>query len=365
MMKNVTKVLQVCSSMNAGGVETFLYNYYKMMDKTKVTYDFAVYTGENGIYRNIFEELNSKVYKLPSKKYILSSIVTLRKLIENNNYDIVHIHLSYKSLIPLIAAKKSSNKPKIIVHYHLANYKMTFRRKICNYFITKKTDIIAACSNDALANLNIKNKRKIIIYNAIDYKKFMFRKEYRDEWRNKLNISDECVCIGTVGRITEQKNPNFILKIIAELSKRISNFKFIYVGSGDLNEAIKQRAISMNIQDKIIFTGAISNVNEIYNCFDAFIFPSLYEGLGITVVESQTNGLKTYVSSGIPLEANFSGNVFYIDLKENESSWCDLILKNGFERNSFELEKLKKYNFSIEEEAKKIESLYLRLSDME
>jgi glycosyltransferase EpsF len=201
-----------------------------------------------------------------------------------------------------------------------------FNRVVNNQF--------AACSKAAslwLHGKNHNNKANIII-NAIDTEKFSFDEETRINYRKKYNIKDEIV-IGHVGRFHYQKNHDFMLLIAKGLNERKMDFKMIFVGSGELKESLELKIEDHNLNSNVILVGKTDVPEAYYNMFDIFILPSIFEGLGISLVEAQSNGLPCIVSNSIPEEAIFKGNTNVLPIVDY-SVWIDSIQKSELTRTN-------------------------------
>jgi glycosyltransferase involved in cell wall biosynthesis len=194
----------------------------------------------------------------------------------------------------------------------------------------------AACSNIASLWLHgEKNtKKNAIILNAIDTKEFEFSEALRAQYRKHYGITDEIV-IGHVGRLHPQKNHRFMLNIALELKAINIQHKIVFVGDGDLHNVVESLIMKNELSKEIIMVGKTDTPENYYNMFDLFILPSLYEGLGISLIEAQSNGLPCLVSENIPAEAILSSNTRTIPLFEI-SSWINNILDTPIKRTSLD-----------------------------
>lgn len=359
-MKKVN-ILHICSSMNAGGVETLIYNYYSHMDKSIFHFDVAVYAFYNGIYREKFEEIGANIYKLVSKRKIIASFLCLRKVLKNGDYDIVHIHLSHHSLLPLFTAFLCGQK-KRITHFHLANYHKNFLIELNNKIISFFSSKVFFCSKEAVNFFKYcRNDEAFILPNAVDYKKFLFCDEFRINYREKYGIEEGCFCVGTVGRITTQKNPFFIIDVFECIYNKRPNSKLIYVGSGELQEKVIEYVNKKNIKQNVIFCGSTLDAFKIYNAFDTFLFPSLFEGLGISLIEAQINGLHAYASTTVPKDADFSGEITFIDLKQTAEFWATVITSEFKIERHFNFNQFNKSVYNIYQQTNMLEEAYKKM----
>ncbi len=329
---------------NWGGIETYLMNYYRNIDRNKVQFDFVNIYDKKLYFQEEIEKLGGKIYNVSSyykssKKYI-QEVATI---IEKNNYEIVHCNMnSAVFLYPLKAAKKGGAKV-IISHAHNASSDKgplkSMLHNINKNFIGNYANTFFACSDKAgkwFFNKKIRNSRSYyIIKNAVDTNKYEYSEATRIKKRKELNISDECFVIGHVGRFNKQKNHTFLVEVFNKIKKESNKeVKLALVGIGPLEDSIKEQAKKLGVYSDIIFLGQRDDVNELMSAFDLFILPSLYEGLPLVGVEAQASGLRCVLSSEITKELNIltSLNTF-ISLDENVKKWeKEIMKKKTFDR---------------------------------
>lgn len=333
------KVLHVVPSLGSGGIESLLYNYYVNMDKSIIKFDFIVHGNEIGIFEKKFLELGSEVFHIPSRKdSFIRNYREMKKIIKENKYDVVHSHLEHMSFIPMYLSKKYKVN-KRITHTHLS-YQENLIRRIINkplkYIAKKKANIYYGCSSDALMNFfGKKFKYGEVLSNAIDKDKFTYSSKYRKEIRKKLLINDE-ILIGNIGRFTNQKNHLFLIDIFYEITKINNNTKLVLIGEGPLEKEIKNKINYYRLDENIIFIKPTMDINKYMSAFDIFLFPSIYEGLGIVLIESQAATLKTFASDKvIPKETDISKHIEYIDLSLGAKEWARIVMSaDYYERNN-------------------------------
>lgn len=361
------KVLQVGLSYKVGGIETYLINYQKQLDKTKVSFDY-INVFERAKKEFFYEELckYSKVYTLPDyRKHPIKFTKELIKLNKEEQYDVFHYNMNSACyLIPLLAAKMCKIKV-IIAHSHNSSSDKGLLKKILHNFNKKIIPLFAntyfACSELAGAWFFNKKIRKsenyYIINNAINLEKFTYEETVRKKKRTELGISDDTIVIGHVGSFKKQKNHEFIIDIFNEYHKKNPNSKLLLVGIGPLFENIKEKINNLKMNNSVILLGQRSDTANLYQAMDIFLLPSLYEGLPLVGVEAQAVGLKCFFSDVITKEVNISDNVTYIPLKDSASEWAEQILNaNLTNRKSVDASK-----FDIKENAKRLEEIYSKL----
>lgn len=353
------RILIVGMHDKIGGVETFLMNYYRNINREEIQFDFI-----NMYDKLCFEEeiiqLGGKIYNVPNvKKHPIKYYNEIKKIIINNSYNIVHINmLSVANILPILAAKSAKTK-NIIVHSHNSNTPKGIIRKILNkvnkkIMLKKATDFFA-CSNLAGEWMFGKKQKFHVINNAIDIQKYQYNENIRNKIRKELNIDDKFV-IGHVGRFDYQKNHSFLIDIFYEIQKNEKNSILLLIGEGKLIDDIKQKVKNLKIQDKVKFLGITNNVNDYLQAMDVFILPSRFEGLPVTGIEAQANGIESFFSDNISKEIQINDNVYLISLLQEPEYWAQKILNAKHERV---LNKL--YNYDIKVKVKELEKIYISM----
>ncbi|PLR68741.1 glycosyltransferase family 1 protein [Bacillus sp. UMB0893] len=324
------RVLQVVTIMNRGGLETMLMNYYRKMDRNKIQFDFMVHRNERGDYDSEIEKLGGRIYRLPSirpgnyKKYFKSLD---QFFIKNSGYKIVHSHINENSSFVLRAAKKA-NIPCRISHSHLAglpiDYKYPFRL-FAKRYLNENANKYFACSDEAGKWLFGKGINSIIFKNAIDCTEFEFNQDTRLRMRSELNIEDKFV-IGHVGRFNPQKNHKFLIEVFNEIYKKNKKAVLMLVGEGDLLNDSKRQVSKLGLDKVVRFLGLRNDVANLMQSMDLFLFPSLYEGLGVVLIEAQANGLHCITSTGTPLEAKVTESIEFLSLNMTVHEWAEHII---------------------------------------
>ena len=197
-----------------------------------------------------------------------------------------------------------------------------------------------------------------VLNNAIDTDLYTYNKEKADKVKKEFGIENKFV-VGHVGRFNPQKNHEFLIAVFNEVKKVKQDSVLILVGDGDLRPGIEQKVQDLGLSEKVIFTGVRSDVNDLMQGMDAFLFPSLYEGLPVTMVEAQASGLKCIISDKVPLECKMTENVEVVKLEESPQNWAKKVLKyEKYERQNTK-EDIVKANFDIKVNAKYLQEFYL------
>ena len=336
----MVKVLQLGMTDNLGGIETFLINYYRNIDKTKVSFDFVNIYNNDLCFKDEIEKIGGKIYRLPSYyKHPLKYLFGLKKIINNNRYDIIHCNMNSAAMIFPLLGSKISKTNIIICHAHNASsdkgFIKSFLHHINKHFIPLLASHFFSCSDKAgkwfFSSKIRASNNYYIINNAIDTKKFLFNSEIRKQKRKELNIDSETFVIGNVGRFVKQKNHKFMIDVFNDIYINNPNSMLLLVGRGPLEKDIFNKVNKLKLHDNVLFLGQREDVNELYNVMDCFILPSLYEGLPLVGVEAQTNGLKCFFSDKITNTILISDESKMISIKKHEH-FSKEIKKSGFER---------------------------------
>ncbi len=339
-------------------------NYYRNIDKSKVQFDFIVDEDSSYIPREEIERLGGKVIIVPPYQKIFKYIRTLKKVFKENNYKIVHSNLNTLSVFPLFAAKLAG-VPVRIAHSHSTSNKKEWKKNILKNILRPFSKVFAtdyfACSEYAgrwlFGNKTFEEGKVTIIKNAIDVDKFKYNEEIRNKIRKQLNVEEKFV-IGHVGRFMEQKNHEFLIDIFNKIHMKRKESILLLIGDGPLEDKIKEKIKKLHLQDFVIFLGVKSNVNEYMQAMDVFLFPSLYEGLGIVAIEAQVSKLPVFISDAVPDEVMISDNIYRVNLTDNDDVWSDKVLNNTIDRAMVQIDSIKCKEYTIAYASKTLEKKY-------
>ncbi|MDU5920529.1 MAG: glycosyltransferase family 1 protein [Clostridiales bacterium] len=360
-MSEPIRVLQVVTYMGRGGLETMLMNYYRNIDRDKVQFDFLTHRDERWDYDDEIESLGGKIYHLPklnpfSKSY-LNDLDKFFK--EHKEYQIVHCHQDCLSGVVLKVAKKNGVK-FTIAHAHSASQDKNLKyliKVLAKKNIKKYSDKMFACGEEA-GKWMFETDNFEVLNNAIDTDLYTYNKEKADKVKKEFSIENKFV-VGHVGRFNYPKNHKFIIDVFNEVQKVKEDSVLMLVGDGDLRAEIEQKVRDLGLSDKVIFTGVRSDVNDLMQGMDVFLFPSLYEGLGIVLIEAQAAGLKCIIADNIPKDGVLADDVTCISLTQSPVVWANEILKNQEYKRTDNKEIIKKANYDIKNNAKKLEQFYI------
>lgn len=358
------RVLQVVNDMRRAGLETMLMNYYRNIDKNIIQFDFLTHRSSKGAYDDEIVNLGGKIYTAPRlypQNY--TSYFKYMKLFfeQHQDYRIIHSHIDAMSYFPLVAAKKN-HVPIRISHSHSSKLDIDFKLPI-KYLALKAIPSVAThrCACGELAGKFMYANRDFrIIKNAIDIDKFAFDKEKRIHKRKELKI-DNKVVIGHVGRYCYIKNQLFLIEILKKVLEKGNNYHLLLIGQGEDQSKLEEKIQQLNLQNNISLLIDRSDVAELYQTMDIYIMPSLFEGVPVSGIEAQANGLPCIMSNKISTEILITPTTKMLDLKLGADIWAEQILSTNLERNRNAKEQVKDAGYDIKTESLKLQNWYLEL----
>lgn len=359
-------VAQIMGKWLGGGVESVIMNYYRHIDRNKIQFDFICDEDSTNIPYDEIEKLGGKVILCPPYQKLPKYLKFLKNLFREKRYRIVHSNISTMSVFPLYAAKKAG-VPVRIAHSHSTSNPREWKKNLLKNALrpfskTYATDYFA-CSELAgrylFSDKTFNNGEVKIIRNAIDVEKFKFDPKIRKELRKDLGIKDDDFVIGHLGRFVEQKNHRFLIDIFKEIKKKNNSSVLLLAGQGPLMDEIKIKVHKLELDNSVKFLGQRKDTDKIYQTFDLFLLPSLYEGLPVVGVEAQASGNLCYFSDDMTKEVKVLDSTVFMSLSNTAEEWAEAILKDARtykKRNT--KEEISKHGFDIKEEAKKLEKKY-------
>ncbi|GAB5617071.1 glycosyltransferase family 1 protein [Faecalimonas canis] len=358
------RILHVVTHMNRGGLETMIMNYYRNIDREKIQFDFLVHRQEKADYDEEILSMGGIIYRIsrlnPFDRGYRKELETFFE--QHKEYQTVHVHQDCMSSIILKVAKKCGVKVRI-AHSHSSSQDKDIKypiKLIYRYFIPKYATHLMACS-DAAGKWMFRSTKFEIVNNAIDSKIYSFDKIKRRSIREKLGIQSDEFLIGHVGRFCYPKNHHFLIDIFYELNKKIPA-KLILVGEGELRTETEEKVKKLGLKERVIFTGLRSDVSDLLQTMDVFVFPSHYEGFPVTLIEAQAAGLPCLISDGVPIECKKTSLVEQELLSRSADEWAEdiLRLKTIPRRNTYQ--DIVKAGYDIQENARRLSKIYEEMS---
>lgn len=363
----MVRVLQVVTSMEKGGIENMLMNFYRKIDRTKVQFDFLIHDPKRADFEDEIEEMGGRIYRTPERNikdfgnYLKGLDEFFR---QHQEYKIVHSHINTMSIFVLQAAKKNGVLVRI-AHSHTAETEKGRKKALKDLFkanINKVCTDRFACGEKAgrylFGDRNFDKGLVTIVNNGIDCDLFRFDDAKRSEIRKKYGFGDALV-IGHVGRFDEFKNQSFLIDILDCLKKSDIEAKLLLLGEGPLLDEIKEKVGRLGLSDTVVFAGVVPDVYRYLNAMDVFVFPSVFEGLPLTLIEAQANGMKIFASDAVSQESDLTGLVEFLPLSLGADGWAEKIKgEMPFVRQD-KTEKIREAGYDSETSAKWLERFYL------
>ena len=323
------RVAIISKDLALNGISSVIINYAENMDLNK--FELTIFAGKTIDNSNKIK-LNKKgikIVELPNKKNKIKYYKCLYKKIKKDYYDILHVHGNSTAMSIELFIGMLKNIKIRIAHCHSSKTDKSCIEKMITPIFNKLYTNAFACGKLAGESL-FGNKKFFIMRNGMDTKKYKYDKAVRDKLRKELGVSNKVV-LGHIGRFNYTKNHNFILDIFEEISKEKDNYCLLLIGNGPDYEKIKERIDNSKYKDRIILYGETNEPEKMYQAMDCFVFPSVYEGLPLTLVEAQISGLKCVISDVITSEVIIE-NVVKLPI-DDKKTWKEEILNTKLNNN--------------------------------
>ena len=367
------KVLVFGMTENPGGVESFLMNYFRAINKSCIVFDFLCNSHQKCAYEDELIHLGGKVYHVTARSQNFFQYQReLNAFFKNHSreYNAIWVNVNSLANIDYLKLAKKYGISRRIIHSHnsqnmdsrLRGYLHEHNKKVIDSYATD----FWACSDEAARWFyrdDLMPKVKII-YNAIDLDKKKFDETKRKQIRDKLHIHENDICVGNIGRLHFQKNQKFAINVFAEYLKMNPDSKLIFVGQGPDEESLKKQCKDLKVDNKVIFAGIQQDIQAWLSAFDVFLFPSTFEGLSIAALEAEANGLPILASNeAVNEKIRFSDNLTLLPLNNPPEFWgrqLDQIVTTKSRIPFDQVHKqFKDHHIEISTEAKRLEKLFL------
>ena len=325
------RILHVLASLDRGGAESMLMNIYRRIDRTSVQFDFVVNERpQQYAYEAEIGALGGRVFRMPkasSRQCIAYGRQWHQLLAEHPEWQVIHGHHTSPGVVYFSQAHIMGRQT--IAHSHTAGADSSIKglaKRFSRYPLRYQADHLFACSRAAAKWMFGRQAyRAHIVKNAIDIGLYSFSSDRRLQVRTKLGVHAKLV-VGHVGNFLPPKNHEFVLAVFAEILKRRHDSVLLLVGDGPLRRRLARSAIALGVASNVIFAGSRTDVPDLMQAMDLFLFPSQYEGLGMALVEAQASGLPCVVSNTIPEEATVTDLVTAMSLSTAPSKWATAAL---------------------------------------
>lgn len=366
----ICKVLHIVPSLDyVSGILNSVMNYYSRINKDKIQYDFIYFNESNVNYKNEIEKLGGRYYHFDNMFHYSRFKKQINQFCKDHygEYSIIYLHMPFLSIF-FYELKRRLNAKAFVLHAHSTRFGDTkftnLRNKILYKMFKEKADCYFACSKiagESLFDDDYQNNGFYLLNICnIDMSKNAPSKE---DAKEKLSLENTIV-IGHVGIFAHPKNHKFIIDVFGELLKINGNCRLLLVGDGPLRNEIEEYAKSKSVYEKIIFAGPQKDVGKYYAAMDAFIFPSVFEGFAIALVEAQSFGIPCIASDVIVPEANINkDNNCFVSLDLSDKEWAELIINKI--NNKVDCDYLSNFKNETNYRIKLLEDKLLSLSNIQ
>ncbi len=355
------KVLFFVDRLRHGGIQTLFYEIEKSLDKRKMQID--ILTLDDGVVYPLEQELRSKgveVYQL--KGVWMRSLLDMPRYFaavddffdRHNLYDVVHLHSGSKNYYILKSALNHGIMVRV-AHSHNTDFQTSnpiskMLGNLMKFPLKRYSTHRCGCSRDACEWLfgrgSVERGEAQVVLNGVDSLLFAFNREVREMVRQELRIEDKFV-VGHIGRFEKQKNHDFLLDIFSAIVDQRSESVLLLAGTGSLQPILEAKVASLGLSDRVYFLGFAPNRERLLQAMDCFVFPSLYEGLPVTLIEAQASGLPLYVSDSVTRDLESLPDIRFLSLSLSAKEWAEAILSGTTHRRQCRSVEISKAGFGI------------------
>ena len=366
------RIAIIAGVLHSGGKRNLIMEYYRHIDREKVQFDFICDSDSNGIPTGEIESLGGRVFLVAPYKQLVPHMMETYKILKENNYPIIHAFDNTLNLFPMFLgwlagvkvrisesiSKGDKNEKKTLIKYAL--------RPFSHWFVTEYMANSIDCGKWQFGETTYHKGKIKIFKTVIDAGKNAFDADLREKTRAQFEW-EEKVVYGFIGRYVDQKNPLFLIDIFKEIANLQDNAILVMIGFGELEETMMKRVEDYGLSSRVINLGRRDDIKQFYNAFDAFLLPSLYEGMPVVGVEAQCTGLPVFFSKNITEETTACELAHYIGLYVSPKEWADRIIRvvkeNMPNRRSYAKE-VKGAGFDSESEAERLQQFYFSIQKM-
>ena len=368
-MPRPIRILEIVNVMDRAGLETMLMNHYRHMDRSSVQLDFLTHRPAEGAYDKEIRELGGRVFHAPRlyPQNCLTYRRYMRAFFAEHGYPVVHSHIDAMSAFPLAVARSCGVTVRV-AHSHNDSVDRDLKypiKEIARRRLPGIATHYCACSEAAgIFLFGEENRDKLrIVKNAIDLSGFAFDTDCRESVRAELGVGDGQLLIGHVGRFSAVKNQVFLIDVLAALiAHEDKDAVLVLVGDGELRAKVERRAASAGLSANVRFLGLRDDVARLMQGFDLLAFPSLHEGIPLTLIEAQASGLPVLVSDKVSAEALVLPNCVQMALSESAGAWAMKVCELASDgRAAGCVDALAAAGYEINSSAEKLQEFYLSL----
>ncbi|MFC6179780.1 glycosyltransferase [Lactiplantibacillus daowaiensis] len=370
------RVLVVGDFLKSSGMTNYIFNVIGNISSSDLKFEALAVSGSEECKERV-ENLGWKFHVIaPANGSLIKHNLQAFSFFKKNasKYDVIHFNeTALWNFLPIVFANYFCSG-KIVINSHNTYFAsdgkwIVFKvlevlHAIGKKVVSKTRPINIAVSEEAATWMFEKKTIRLnnykVISNGIDLKEFTFNQKSRSVYRKKLKVKDDEILFGNVGILNQRKNQLRLLDIFKDILSKTPSARLVLIGDGPLLNKIQDKIIELDLSEKVIMTGKISNVRDYYQAMDALVMPSYNEGLSTVLLEAQTIGLKIFPSKEMPLGNYLDSLVFPISLKKSNKEWATVINdKMGSYRRTSHLEAMKKRNYDLSSASECISEIYL------
>lgn len=320
-MDKPVKILQIVGSMHPGGIENFVMNLYEHIDRERFPFDFVVHKQQEGDYTERIEELGGQIYLLPRlTRHPVRNLRGIYRLVKENHYDIVIRHTPNALIAPQLLAARLAGA-HTVCHAHSETDKQKVLHALGKVLMKVAAERRIACSVNA-AKWMFGKQQYEMVHNAVDISAFQYSKEKEEKVRKEFQLGT-CHIYGHVGNFVWSKNHLLMLHVFKEIQKKDPEAVLFFVGQGAMQAEIEEEIQKLSLRDSVILTGVRKDVPVLMSAFNILLFPSVYEGLPLTLIEAQAAGLPCLISDSITRDVIVTdGLVKSYSLEKSPEEWA-------------------------------------------
>lgn len=359
--------------MDCGGAETLLMNIYRSIDRSQIQFDFVVHSNTAGFYDNEIKRLGGSIYYAPP--FLGTNIVEYCRfwnhfLSDHREYSIIHGHIGSSAMFYLNEARKQGRVA--VAHSHNTRSNEISVKSMAYSFFSFPVRLVAdyffACSKqagiDRFGKRIVKKEHFAVLFNGIDASRYRYDERTRYRIRHCMGVNDDTVVIGHVGRFSTQKNHVFLVNVFNAYINTHPNSELWLIGTGDQEQKVQQLVLQLGLKEKVRFLGVTDQVHNYLQGMDVFLFPSSFEGLGISLIEAQTASLPCVVSEAIVPEADIhAGLIHQLQLSDPIEKWVAKIEQCTKYQRQDTVSYTMEAGYDIQHTAEAICSFYNKVTD--
>lgn len=353
----------LCSELmeSYAGTEAVILNYANMIDPRKVQIDFIA-RSEHILYPERIPQGSKVVYLPPIGRDPLAYRKRLREIVPEGRYDVLWDNKNRLSNLALLKRSQKVGIPSRVVHSHNSRWDGNFLQKAAHRANARSLERYAtelwACSEVAGEGM-FGGLPFAVIPNAIDFEKVSFSSQLRASKRAEWGL-DGRFAVGVVGRLEPVKNHRFLIALSKELIAARPDIAFVFVGGGSLRDELENACRERDIADRFVFAGPQTDMRAAYSAIDCLAMPSLFEGLPLTAVEAQVNGLPCVFSDAVTADCSISTGTRFVSLDE-KGEWVDAIA--CADRGGVQLIRERAEYFDLAVQARKLEERFCEMAE--